>query len=276
MIKNIIVVSDTHCGCRLGLCPPKMRLDDGGEYEHSKLQAKTWQMWLEFWHKWVPQVTKGEKFIVVHNGDIIDGVHHQAVTQISHNLEDQMSIAREVMAVPLKMKNCAEYYQIRGTEAHSGKSAQNEEMLARELKAIEDEFKQRSRWEMWLRVGDALINFGHHVGVTSSASYEATAVYKELVEAYTEAGRQKLAPPDCVIRSHRHRYFKTEISTETGLGMSVITPGWQLKTPNAFRYVLGRTSTPQIGGILIRHGDEDNIYTRTRVWHVERPREVRI
>lgn len=32
-IKNVVVISDTHCGCGLGLAPNKrFKLDDGGYY----------------------------------------------------------------------------------------------------------------------------------------------------------------------------------------------------------------------------------------------------
>jgi len=32
-VNNVIVVSDLHCGCRLGLCPPRIHMDGGGTYE---------------------------------------------------------------------------------------------------------------------------------------------------------------------------------------------------------------------------------------------------
>ena len=84
-IKNVVVISDTHCGCQLGLCPPVVNLDNGGTYVQSSLQKKLWEMWNEFWDVWIPMVTKGEPYIIVHNGDAIDGVHHNSVTQITHN-----------------------------------------------------------------------------------------------------------------------------------------------------------------------------------------------
>ena len=92
--NNLIIVSDTHCGCKLGLCPPyPMPLDDGGTYTISKVQRKLWAWWQEFWDDWVPRVTKGEPYAVVTNGDTLDGVHHGSTTQISHNLGDQANIA---------------------------------------------------------------------------------------------------------------------------------------------------------------------------------------
>lgn len=87
-------------------------------------------------------------------------------------------------------------------------------------------------------------------------------MYKELVEAYNEAGRWRRMPPDVVIRSHRHRQFEIRIATKSGYGISLITPAWQLKTPFVYKQTLGRATLPQLGGYVIRAGDEDHIYTR--------------
>lgn len=271
--RNIIIISDTHFGCQLGLCPPTVKLDSGGKYQHSELQSIVWKYWKHFWDVWVPKVTKNEDYILVHNGDIIDGVHHNSVTQISHNLTDQRNIAIEVMSKVIAKPHCKAYYQIRGTEAHVGKSGQDEEEIAKQLNAVPDKIGNFARWDMWLRLDKALIHFTHHVGNTNSASYESTAVYKELVEAYNEAGRWHDEPPDIVVRSHRHRQFETRIATEKGYGISLVTPAWQLKTPFSFKIGIGRSSTPQIGGYLIREGDEDVVYTRFKVWKIDRTNE---
>jgi len=275
-IRSVVVISDTHCGCKLGLCPPEVMLDEGGTYHHSPLQAKVWAYWIDFWENWVPRVTKGEPYVIVHNGDTIDGVHHQSVTQISQNLTDQKRIAEEVLRPRISgaalVNGGPGYYHIRGTEAHVGKSGQDEEEVAKTLGAIPDENGNHARWDLWLRLDGALIHFCHHIGTTSSAAYESTAVWKEMVEAYNEAGRSGEEPPDVVVRSHRHRHFKTEVSTNKGNGISLVTPGWQLKTPFVWRGALGRTGTPEIGGCVIRAGSEgeDNVYTRFKVWKIQR------
>lgn len=271
-IRNVIVISDTHCGCKLGLCPPIVELDDNGKYLPSPLQKKVWSYWEHFWDEWVPQVTKGEPYVIVHNGDAIDGNHHESVTQISHNLTIQKRIAEEILSKVLKRPHVEGYYHIRGTEAHVGKSGQNEEELAKSLGAIKDKYGNFARWDLWLRFGSdhGLINFTHHVGTTSSAAYEATAVYKELVEIFNESGRWGDEIPNVVVRSHRHRQFEIRIPTERGYGIVCITPGWQLKTPFVWRGALGRAGSPQIGGYLIREGSEDGVYTRFKVWKIER------
>src|SRR5438270_10295820 len=128
-IRNLIVISDTHFGCRLALCPPAgCNLDDGGSYQPSRQPRGIWEHWVEFWHEWVPRVTHGEPFAVVHNGDVIDGVHHNSTTQISQNLVDQRELAYQVLK-PIVDLCEGRFFHVPGTEAHVGKSAVDEEEL---------------------------------------------------------------------------------------------------------------------------------------------------
>ena len=204
-ISNVIVVSDMHCGCRLGLCPPSgITLDDGGEYRSSKVQRKLWEMWREFWDEWVPEVTHNEPYCVVVNGDCVDGVHHGSTTQISQNLKDQADIVYNVMK-PIA-DACHALYWIRGTPAHTGQSSIEEERCARRLKAVPNKEGQHARYELWKKIGgDHLVHFMHHIGTTSSAAHEASAVNAELTAEIVEAGRWHERVPDVVVRSNLKR-----------------------------------------------------------------------
>lgn len=276
-LNNLVIISDTHCGCRLGLCPPwGVSLDDGGKYYPSKLQSKIWSMWEEFWREFVPDAVRGEPFAVIHNGDAIDGVHHDSTTQISHNLEDQENIAYECLK-PVVEACDGLYYHIRGTEAHVGKSARAEEALARRLGAIPNAEMQSARYDLWKKVGPGyLVHCLHHIGSTGSQAYEATAVHKELVEELTEAARWGRAVPDVIVRSHRHRYIETRIATqklrektETTHSTAVVTPCWQGKTPFTWKIPGARLTTPQFGGIVVRYAHGE-LFVRPKVWTVER------
>jgi hypothetical protein len=281
-VNNVVVVSDTHFGCKLGLCPPEgCSLDDGGRYKPSVLQSKMWKMWRIFWDEFVPDATRNEPYAVIFNGDAVDGVHHNSTTQISHNLEDQAKLAESVLG-PIA-ENCkGGYYHIRGTEAHVGKSAREEERLARILGAVPNDEGQHARYDLWKYIGDnKLIHALHHIGTTGSQAYEATAVHKELVESFAEAGRWRNTPPDVCVRSHRHRYIKVSIPVghtegseqHTGEAYSVVTPCFQGKTPFVWKIPGGRLSTPQWGGIVIRWS-QGELYVRPKVWTVERSRAV--
>ena len=254
-INNLVVVSDLHVGCSLGLMHPSgARTDNDLVVAPSRLQRKVWAWWTRFWREFVPMATKGDPFAVVINGDSLDGVHHNSTTQWSHNLTDQAAMAKAILQ-PVVEQCQGRFYMVRGTEAHVGKSAQEEERLAAELGAIPNSDGQYARWELWKLLGpkgQALVHCLHHIGSTGSQAYESTAVHKELIESFIEAGRWKRRMPDVVVRSHRHRYIEDTIATANGRATAVVTPAFQLKTPFAWRIPGARLAEPQIGGIVIR------------------------
>lgn len=272
MLNNLIVISDTHIGSQQGLCPPSgARLDGGGIYKPSKEQLWIWKRWEEFWNVWVPKVTRGEPYGIVINGDAIDGIPHNSKEQISYNIADQTALAEKLFK-PLVRRSKGEFYIVRGTEAHVGKSGEYEERLAKSLSAKPNEKGQYARYDLWKKVGDkCLVHLLHHIGTTSSNAYEATAVNKELTEEFNEAARWRETPPDIIIRSHRHRHIKISIPTRVGSAIAEVTPGWQDKTAFVWKIAGGRLAPPQFGGIIIRQGDEE-FYTRSKVWALSRTR----
>lgn len=275
-INNLLILSDIHAGCKLAICPKDgVPLDDGGRYMPSPMQLKLYAWWEELWNEWVPEATIREPFAVVINGDCMDGVHHESTTQISHNLADQQTVALELLK-PIKERAEGRIYMVRGTEAHCGKSGQNEEKLAQALGAIPNEAGQYARWELWKRVGEkgrgGLVHCSHHIGTTGSSAYESTAVHKEMIEAFNESGRWGEEPPRVVVRSHRHRYLQDRVAGRDGEFISLVTPGWQLRTPFAFRIVGGRASQPQIGAVLVRY-HRGELFARPFVRSLSRPKE---
>lgn len=273
-INNLVIIADTHCGCRMGLCPPDgVDLDDSGHYSPSKLQLKVWEWWQEFWDEWVPMVCHNEPFAVVMNGDALDGVHHGATTQISQNHADQHKLALKVL-LPVVSQCDGRYYHLRGTAAHGGQSGENEETLAKVLGAIPDGEGRFARWELWARIGTGLANIMHTIGTASSMAYETTAVQKELEQAYVEAARWGHEPPNVVVRAHRHRMVETRVRTSKGYAISCTVGAWQLKTPFVRKVAGARLTEPQIGGMVIRCGDND-FYTRHWIKDIQRtPPEV--
>jgi hypothetical protein len=270
-INNLVVVADIHCGCAVGLLHPDgVSLDDGGTYKPSDFQLKLWSYWEEFWGEHVPKMTRGEPYAVCSLGDCVDGVHHQATTQITHNLTTQGAIAQKILEPVVQLCE-GRFYSVRGTEAHVGKSGQEEERLARDLKAIPNEIGQHARYDLWKSVGPGLVHLLHHIGSTGSQAYEATAVHKELVESYIEACRWNERPPDVIVRAHRHRSIKTSIPTANGEAIAVVTPGWQGKTPFAWKIPGGRLSQPQFGGLVVRWSEQhQELFVRSKVYSLKR------
>ena len=261
----------------MGLCPPDgAAMDGGGTYKPSRFQRKMWLWWEEFWHDWVPRVCRGDPFGVVCLGEPIDGTHHGSVTQFTQNLVVQGNLAIKILQPIVELCE-GRFWMLRGTEAHDGKSGQQAERVAREVKAIPNREGQHARYRLRKLVGHpgtkpskcALVDCIHQIGTTGRQHYETSAPHAELIEAFTEAGRWGRRPPDAIVRGHRHRFIKTEVPTKSGRAMAIVAPGWQGKTPFAYRVAGGRQSTPQFGGVLLRSGDEELIYERHWVQDLE-------
>ena len=268
VVEACVVVSDLHCGCQLGLCHEKsILLDEGGFYTPSELQQKLWKWWREFWDEWVPFVTGNEPYCVVVNGDVIDGVHHRSVTQITHNLADQIKIAHLILSEVAERCDHRLFF-IRGTEAHAGPSAEYEELLAKELGAIKARDGKSSRYDLLLEIGGGLAHFAHHISVSGSMHYESTALMKELSESFVECTRWGSRHPDMIVRSHRHRHMEVRCYTASGLTTVVTTPGWQLKTPFAYKMPGARPALPQIGGIVIRW-HKNTLFTQAFIKNIQ-------
>lgn len=252
----VVLVGDTHCGCRLGLCGPGgFPLDDGGKYEPSGAQSVVWAWWLDFWNKFVPSVVGRDRLTVVLGGDLIEGTHHRATTPISHNIGDQLAIAEEVLK-PVAERATGGLYVVRGTEAHVGPSATAEEQLARRLGAKLNEHGQRARYDLRLKLGPWVLHDVHHVGSGCNISTSPGHLARELSDEYTAATQWGTAPPDIVVRHHVHRMGEVRVATARGFGVACSVPAWQLKTPYTWRIRGGRVEPPQIGGLVITYDDK--------------------
>ena len=275
-ITQAVVVSDTHFGSCLALCHPDgAERDAGGIYQPSQIQRTMWDWWQEFWYEWVPQATGGEPFVVIHNGDLTDGVHHGDTTQWSHDMGDQVAHAEKVMKPIVELCE-GRYYQIRGTAAHVGVAGVEEERFAKAIGALPNEDGRYSRFELWLRLGGKsgpLCHFLHHIGTTSSAQHETSAVNAELTAMYAEAGRWRKESPLFVVRSHRHRCSEVRLPAPHGYATVFVTAAWQLKTPYAWKIAGARVTTPQIGGSLIRVSGEGEWHARHWVKDIGRSNE---
>jgi hypothetical protein len=254
--NNLIIISDLHGGCKFGMCPKNgITLVGGGKYMPNRFQLLLYQYWEEFWNEWVPDVTKGEGYSIVVNGDVVDNRHHNSITQFSHDLNDHKNTAIEILEPIRHNKKVNKFLMTAGTEVHDGQSAEIARMIADCLKADKydgDEVPQM----IFIDVGRWNVNIAHHIGTTSRQAYESSGPMGEITEVWANQMRWGEKRSDVVVRSHRHRYISVGIPTNTITGLSIVTPGWQMKTPFVSR-TAGKNHNPQFGGILLRQGDEE-------------------
>lgn len=217
-------------------------------------------------------VTRGEPYAILFNGDMLEGRHHRATHPISQDKADQEEMGYELLA-PLADLCEGRLYYVSGSTAHAGEAGEDEERLAKRIGCVPDENGNHSRFELYIKVGDCLVHASHHIGISGSMAYETTALTKEYNEFCAESARWGRPIPDILVRSHRHRHAEVRVPTSRGYGIIFVTSSWQLKTPFLFKTPGGRVTTPNVGGSLIRYGDEE-FYTRHKTWETARTKTV--
>ena len=225
----------------------------------------------DFFANFVPKSKRKDQRLLVLNGDIIDGFHHNTVNIVTNDISAQRKAAVKLIKKYLPDYDMA--FVVRGTEAHVGQAAQEDDTIGKDIGAHQDENGDFSFWQLNLVCQNILFNFAHHIGVTSSTAYESSAPMREMVAGFVEAGQWGKRLPNYVVRSHRHRYVKVVIPSQYGDVESIITPGWQLRTPFVER--IDRMRMPHIGGIVFVI--EEGICTvKAKVYKLPEPEPILI
>ena len=127
---RVVVVSDAHINSTVGLCPPSVNLDDGGTYRYSVQQRALWRSWLDFCEK---AHDSTDNVIVILNGDLVEN-GNKSTQVISRNKASILGMAYDAIA-PL-VEDADKVFVIRGTEYHTGSSADLEEAFAKDLSNV--------------------------------------------------------------------------------------------------------------------------------------------
>jgi len=244
----ILIVGDLHAGDKFSVCPPTVELLDGPTYQASLLQQHIYKHWAYCVEEWLPYVSGGKKFDVIFMGDVIEGIHHRATHQVSHNIVDHHAIF--MLLVNMFIKKVNKIYIVRGTEAHDSVSNNEVEKLGRYLDSYHANGNY-THYEINYLLGDKKINCMHHISVGNRSNSELTALAAEVHELMNECTKWNVMPPDCVIRGHRHRHARLAFPKENGHIEAFVSCVWQAKTPFAYK-TLGRVKFPHFGMHFIK------------------------
>lgn len=249
----LAIISDTHVGSSTALAPLEFNVHTRSDFEvqltqANKLQRWIYECWQDYWNH-VFKLAKKKRLIVVHVGDLIDGVHHNSL-QVMNEVQDQADAFLELM-LPIVAKADG-FYGILGTApSHAGLDNSTEAMLYRDLGAVE--FGQT----LTLNIDGVLHDFAHHGRAgrrpwTSSAANLAT----EVIMDYAQSG---LPLPNYIWRGHNH------VIDDSGSKLpgtrSISLPSWQLKTSFGYR-VSANTVRSDIGGYIVVDGLLDDSKSR--------------
>lgn len=192
-----VTISDLHVGSDVGLFPPGYRtIEKQIPISQSAFQEWLWACWLE-----IPAVVKGlaptaKRFILVINGDVIEGIHHRSTEiKVAHKADMDAAMRQCVkqLASAMRWKG---FLLTKGTECHSDLAEVGlGEYLGPDVPVMDK-----------LRVSHNGINlmWRHHMSTTSRVHLESSALRNEWGQEAMEAVRCRYPAPDVLTMAHRH------------------------------------------------------------------------
>ena len=240
----LAIISDTHVGSSTALAPLEFTVHNRSDFESQVTQANRLQHWLyECWQDYwdhVLKLAKKKRLIVVHCGDLIDGLHHNSF-QLMNEVEDQAEAFTDLM-LPIVAKANG-FYGVLGTGVHAGQDSSIESQIYRDLGATD--FGQT----LTLDVDGYIHTFFHHgragyrPWTSSSAGLAA--------EVMLDFAQEGLPLPNFIWSGHTHRSDDSGSKFRDTRAISL--PSWQLKTSFGYKVSSG-TVRSDIGGYIVIDG----------------------
>lgn len=191
-MKRIVVISDLHCGHRVGLTPPEhnQKCDlsaDHIEKKGERMRAKLWR----FFAEQIKSLGKIDRLIV--NGDAIDGKSERQGGRdvLFTDRVKQCEIAEDC----IKFIGCKQIFMTFGTLSHVGKDEDWESIVARNVGA------EAIEAEGHYCINGVYISAKHKI----SSSQNCSNLDRVRIRNLLWADRKQQPRANIIIRSHVHR-----------------------------------------------------------------------
>lgn len=253
MNKDTLVtcLSDMHSGSSTALFPHFKKLQNGfWQFKNTRYVPSGRQCDI-FTHfeksaDSVAGLRKGKRLLIVHDGDAIDGVHHNTNQLATYNPDEQVEVHTWLMQYFMKRTKYDHskgdlLYYISGTETHT---RDYEDAIAEELNA-----EKPSSAKLWdflpLEVNGRLLWILHHGAGAGKSYLEGDALRNWLKRIYWQCVKDKIRPPDVVITGHVHVPTYSTYVQDYHTIHGIILPSWQAKT--RYAYMVAPVDVNKIG-----------------------------
>ncbi len=205
MKRTGIIISDPHCGHRVGLTHPVYQ-QKPLEKDNSTKKDKWYRTRVELWDKfdWILNDLPERPQIVLSLGDNIDGNGKRSggVELLTTDREEQSDMAVKVyQKIRTKAARGVKIWGVYGTAYHTGEQEDWENIVAERAG-----FDKMGSHE-WVDVNGCIIDMKHHSGSSAIPHGRATPINRERLWNAMWSER-KLAPKaDVILRGHAHFYM---------------------------------------------------------------------
>lgn len=245
------VLSDLHSGSNHALFLDRSWSGTDENTHHPRGKQIEIRAQFEKYSELVRNARQGKKLRVIHNGDAIDGNHHQSGDVCTLNPFEQAEIHVEIMEGFKKLVDWQqgdEIYYTRGTKTHV---EQAENSIGKMMNAVPDgEFYV---WDFLPLVTNGVLSwFVHHGPGAGDGPNEGNAVRNWLRNIQINAGKDEDSVPDIVYTGHVHNptystfVWRNKMNFKSMHG--IITPSWQAKT--SYAWMKAPVSKNKIGGVI--------------------------
>jgi hypothetical protein len=138
-------------------------------------------------------------------------------------------------------------YVIRGTTVHVGKAGQNEEMIGRELKAVQTPNGAYSWWTLDLDVAGVPFSFAHHGSLGRLPWTRGNMAKRLAIEIELACYRSGKTVPKFALRGHRHQFSDSGMDAPVRV---LFAPAWQ--GPTDYVQALAPGAQPHVGGFIFQ------------------------
>jgi len=189
-----VVIGDLHCGGTTALWPPDGKLTSGNSVGigRNACQRWLWKVWTETKRTAIDHFGS-DPWVLILNGDLIDGAHHHNKEMCAVIEADHMEAA--IQCVEPLVKKAQQTFVIRGTECHT---RDFEKVIADRLKA------HYCGDKALLKIHGTTIDVAHHMPTTGRAYLEASALSILIGNARLNYSRVGQKLPKVFLRAHRH------------------------------------------------------------------------
>jgi len=237
--KDVVVVpiSDLHSGGSTALFPDRFWQFKHTNHTPTSEQVKMYRHWLACAER-IREARKGRRLIIVHDGDAIEGIHHNSVENVTRLTNEQMDIHVELMTdfkKAVRFREGDALYYVTGTEVHT---EDTEDLIGHMLGAEYVNGLQATE-ELRLVENGRNLWFVHHGRTPGKGANKGNSLRNFLKDIYHEAVQEGIAPPDYIITGHTHNpYYENYVARNNAhyhILHGLICPAWQQKTRYAYK-----------------------------------------
>lgn len=233
----VVCLSDMHSGSSVALFPDKLyKFNLERNHTPTEAQQRIYKHFLRCAVE-AKRLRKGKRMIVVHNGDAIEGFHHQTTQVLTAVMQEQRDLHIYLMRRFLTHAGFDpalgdKVIYIKGTEIHT---KEGEEKIAFEMGA---EYRMAPDF-VNMEINGRLIWFFHEGAGDSEGQNAGDALRLWLKRRYWDLVNRRRIIPDMIVSGHYHKpIYSTYVQRrDTGFHTmhGMILPSWQMKTRHTWR-----------------------------------------